>query len=327
MNLAASVADIPISTEFTSCAISEFDKTLFDINYLWSGGELLADMTDTQATTQRTYGSALPGRHILTWLDADNDGVVDNGEQKDFSTASFDDTNEGYLLAADGAEADKIVEFIRGKDQTGYRSRTVSNNGTWRLGDVIYSTPTIVTKPAEAFDLIYKDGTYSNFVKQYRDRRHVVYVGANDGMLHAFNGGWYDAANKKFEDSPYSASVDYPLGSELWAYVPMNILPHLKYLTDPTYGQKVGNHVFYVDLKPRIFDAQIFADDSTHPDGWGTILVGGMRFGGGEIDITVDPGAAILDNRTLRSSFFILDITDPEQAPKLLLEFTHPDQC
>ena len=101
---------------------------------------------------------ALPGRHLLTWLDADNDGVVDSGEQKDFSSTSFDDTNEGYLLAADGAEADKIVEFIRGKDQIGYRSREVSNNRTWRLGDVIYSTPTIVTKPAEAFDLIYKDG-------------------------------------------------------------------------------------------------------------------------------------------------------------------------
>ena len=122
-------------------------------------------------------------------------------------------------------------------------------------------------------------------------------------MLHAFNGGWYDAANRKFEDSPNSALVDYQLGSELWAYIPMNILPHLKYLTDPSYGANAGNHVFYVDLKPRIFDAQIFEDDSTHPDGWGTILVGGMRFGGGEIDITVDQGNPIPDNRTLRSSF------------------------
>jgi len=325
VNLAASEADIPTSTEFSSCAISEFNKTLFDLNYLWSGGQILADITDIQATSQRSYASALPGRHILTWLDTDNDGVVDVGEQKEFSTATFNDTNEGYLLASDNAEADKIVDFIRGKDQTGYRSREVSGGKTWRLGDVIYSTPTIVTKPAEAIDLIYKDATYSAFVKQYRDRRHMVYVGGNDGMLHAFNGGWYDAASKKFEDSPSSASVDYGLGSELWAYVPMNILPHLKYLTDPGYGLQVANHVYYVDMKPRIFDAQIFANDTTHPNGWGTILVGGMRFGGGSIDITVDPDDPVPDIRTLRSSLFILDITDPEQAPKLMLEFSHPN--
>ena len=58
---------------------------------------------------------------------------------------------------------------------------------TWRLGDIVYATPVAVDRPAENFDLLYRDAGYREFARRYRDRRRVVYVGANDGMLHAFN--------------------------------------------------------------------------------------------------------------------------------------------
>jgi Tfp pilus tip-associated adhesin PilY1 len=48
------------------------------------------------------------------------------------------------------------------------------------------------------------------------------------------------------------------LGDELWAYIPQTLLPHLKFLAAPEYA-----HSYYVDLKPKIFDAQIIAD-GTH---------------------------------------------------------------
>jgi type IV pilus assembly protein PilY1 len=76
----------------------------------------------------------------------------------------------------------------------------------------------------------------------------VIYTGANDGMLHAFT-SW------KYNDGQYTqvASTTEGLGDELWAYVPQTLLPHLKFLAAPDYA-----HSFYVDLKPKLFDARIF---------------------------------------------------------------------
>jgi type IV pilus assembly protein PilY1 len=122
------------------------------------------------------------------------------------------------------------------------------------------------------------------------------------------------------------------LGSELWAYVPNALLPHLKWLKESLDGNTT--HVYYVDLKPRIFDARIFyqADgttplDADHPEGWGTVLIGGMRFGGKPIgvdtttDVSGDPAPDGTDDLSFRSCFFALDITNPEVAPKLLWSF------
>ena len=62
-----------------------------------------------------------------------------------------------------------------------------------------------------------------------------------------------------------------------------NLLPHLYWLTNPEY-----QHVYYVDLKPKVFDARIFNSSSIHPNGWGTVLVVGMRLGGGKIGTDKD---------------------------------------
>ncbi|CAK8714106.1 hypothetical protein GKODMF_05705 [Candidatus Electrothrix gigas] len=101
------------------------------------------------------------------------------------------------------------------------------------------------------------------------------------------------------------------LGEELWAYIPYNLQPHLKCLADKPY-----THKYFVDHKPRIFDVQIFKEDDVHPGGWGTILVGSMGFGGAPIQ--AEPfddgnGNTVADVREFSSSFFILDITNPEE--------------
>ena len=327
IKLSNSEGDRPTETESKTCSSAVFTKTLFDIKYLWSGGEWLANITDSQAENQRSYSSTASGRYIFTSIDSTkNMGMmsphVTSTEVVPFVPASFNDSNSGLLQAADATEAAKIVNYIRGVDQPGYRSRKITNNRTWRLGDVIYSTPTAVARPSEALDILYNDPSYSKFLKKYRNRRHMVYAGGNDGMLHAFNAGWYDAANSTFKNGP-AGKAQHALGAELWAYVPYNLLPHLKYLTDVNYGKVTGNHVYYVDQRPRIFDAKIFPADDTHPGGWGTVLVGGMRFGGGEISVDVHMGMPGMDTRTMRSAYFLLDITDPEQPPQLMLEFSH----
>jgi Tfp pilus tip-associated adhesin PilY1 len=111
--------------------------------------------------------------------------------------------------------------------------------------------------------------------------------------------------------------------------VPFNLLPHLYWLTNPNY-----QHVFYVDSKPKIFDAKIFADDGPtgkHPGGWGTVLVCGMSYGGGRIrtdkdhDGNYEPGHATLPDQIMKSAYVILDVTDPESAPELLAEISFDD--
>jgi type IV pilus assembly protein PilY1 len=153
-------------------------------------------------------------------------------------------------------------------------------------------------------------------------------------MLHAFNAGFYDSINSRFDvgddipgdDIPSYSTAIPALGEELWAYIPYNLLPHLRWLKDTNY-----EHVYYVDLKPRVIDAQIFTADTDHPGGWGTVLIGGMRFGGGsmtlsEVDVDYDwDGDTVIEageSRTFTSSYFAFDITNPEVPPTLLWEFT-----
>jgi type IV pilus assembly protein PilY1 len=244
-------------------------------------------------------------------------------------------------------QSQRVINYIRGQDQSAYVSSTSPQYAipafrsrqadydedetveTWRLGDIVYSTPTIVATPAEEFDLLYQDSSYADFYAKYKNRRTVIYAGGNDGMLHAFNGGFYDSSTKKFfkaynTTTKVFSDSGHELGSELWAYVPYNLLPHLYWLTETTYNTNV--HVAYVDLKPRIFDAKIFANDTTHPGGWGTVLVCGMRFGGGKIpvDMNKTDGLTYIDgtDRTTTSAFLIMDITDPEAPPTLLAEIS-----
>ncbi len=239
--------------------------------------------------------------------------------------------------------AKRQVDFIRGKDVGNAtvegikdlaRSR-MHEGSLWRLGDIVFSSPTVVGRPAENYHLIYNDRTYERFLAKYLDRRQVAYVGANDGMLHAFNGGFWNAVTRTF-DEQQGGRTPFPLGSELWAYVPYNLLPHLKWLMHPEYGENL--HVAYMDLTPRVFDARIFfmsdgitsVDEDKYPGGWGTILVAGMRMGGAAMHVDIDKtdGNAFNEDidRTVTSAYVIMDITDPESPPSVLAEISLPGQ-
>ncbi|RWX49551.1 type IV pilus assembly protein PilY1, partial [Candidatus Electrothrix communis] len=241
----------------------------------------------------------------------------------------------------DDPETDWIDRPLRSRQ---YFFADTGKTQEWRLGDVIHSAPTAVSKPAEAFNQIYRDPTYTKFSKYWDKRRIVIYFGGNDGMLHAVNGGFYIEDTKQFcctKPVTVTKTVDGQdveveecndpvtdgectgttnLGEELWAYIPYNLQPHLKCLADEYYS-----HKYFVDKKPRIFDVQIFAEDADHPGGWGTILVGGMRFGGATVDAKdlndFKDNNGLEDPRQFTSSFFILDITNPD-SPQLLGELT-----
>jgi len=261
---------------------------------VWDAGKWLWDHFNPPA-----------GRNIWTFI---------NGIKTDFDLANNVQLRPYLGVGLNQDMADTTIRYVRGEDidTTVLRSRTADGK-VWKLGDVISSGAVAVQSAIERYDFIYGDNSYFDYYEGYKDRRQVVYVGANDGMLHCFNGG---IPVELHNDPMIPMMLDphnFDLGEELWAYIPYNLLPHLKWLKDPQYC-----HVYYVDLRPYVTDAQIFPPDppgGLHPNGWGTILIGGMRLGGMPIDNDID---------TCTSAYFAIDVTDPEN-PVPMWEFTHPD--
>ncbi|MES2973303.1 MAG: PilC/PilY family type IV pilus protein [Pseudomonadota bacterium] len=146
------------------------------------------------------------------------------------------------------ATAENLVNYLRGQKQ--YENRSANTLKAFReretvLADVIGSQPIYVKKPA----FTYNDSGYSGFVSSNAGRSGTVYIGANDGMLHAF-----DAVS----------------GTERWAYIPTPMLPKMRQLADYSYPT---NHRFFVDGSPKVGD--VYTGSA-----WKTILVGGYSSGG-----------------------------------------------
>jgi type IV pilus assembly protein PilY1 len=194
-----------------------------------------------------------------------------------------------------GLDFGNLVRYIRGEDIEGCRSRVIDSYGdTWKLGDIIYSSPKVVD--------------YGDF--------KVAFVGANDGMLHAFRIGYVSSEiNPQLQNSKYDKETNR-LGEELWAFIPKNVLPYLRYLADPKY-----QHIYTVDLEPYIINIDYNNDGKEEK-----VLIGGLRLGGAvgcSEDVCVKPPSDVPEGVGL-SSYFALDITNPTN-PKLLWEFTHKD--
>lgn len=111
------------------------------------------------------------------------------------------------------------------------------------LGDIVNSEATYVNKAL----VKYADESHAEF--QAKSRKTMVYVGANDGMLHAFEA-----------DS----------GKELWAYLPTAVMPKLYRLADKQYAT---SHQYFVDSTPFVQDIKVGSE-------WRTVLIGGLGAGG-----------------------------------------------
>ncbi|MDH5253827.1 MAG: hypothetical protein OEW25_10925, partial [Nitrospira sp.] len=301
-------------------------------------------------------------RNLFAWVDKDNDGVVDSDEQVAFTAANAA-TFARYLRADTSGTftAANIINFFQGNQVSGMRDRQLTVNGNlkvWRLGDIVNSSPAIIGPPRERFDILYGDTGYRQFLQRWKDRRLTAYVGGNDGMLHAFNVGYYHRGDDPtttgtqehgwYTTAPTDNSSGPALGEELWGFVPHYILPQLVWHTRPDY-----THVTYVDLKPKVTDVRIFTPESAcgsvavptptaagciHPDGWGTILIIGLRFGGScgaclsgtnnggpPLSVTADfNGTGTTSTRFFYSGYVVLDITDPEATAKVLSAYSSP---
>jgi type IV pilus assembly protein PilY1 len=138
-----------------------------------------------------------------------------------------------------------MVNYVRG--QQSMESAGIYRDREHLLGDIASAKPAYVRNPRRS----YGDAGYGPYKAAQESRQAMVYVAANDGMLHALNA---------------------TTGEETWAYVPRMLLPELYRLSDANYA---NIHRYYVDGSPEAGDVY-FSSDSA----WHTILVGGLNKGG-----------------------------------------------
>lgn len=199
----------------------------------------------------------------------------------------------GSLPNAYGAvyDAEDIVDYLRG-DRSREAGQTGAGNTlrarTGILGDIVNSEP-IIASPRSNFGYgsyaggIFED--YDEYLEEKEGRPTVVYVGANDGMLHAFDGSTRPCDPT---DPRSVACAEVGAGKELFAFIPQESLRSMGQLALP---DALYEHRYYVDGQITVTDAK---DGNT----WKTLLVGTMGGGGRSVfalDVS-DPGSFNADD-------------------------------
>lgn len=189
--------------------------------------------------------------------------------------ASGDVVNKDQLFAlglgANAGEAALIARWMLGDP-------TLGNPAV--LGAMINSTPTDVGQPG-ANPL--PGG--KRFYAQYKDRPNLTYVGADDGMLHAF-----------FTKGVSVGGRSYPAGSEAFAYIPPEMLRVITRLY--TQGGQLAHpsrHIFGLATSPKVHNQCVANCSDDAGAQWKTILTMGDGYGGSEkfmLDITSPVDAA-----------------------------------
>lgn len=199
------------------------------------------------------------GKKLETYLnplgeDINNDGKV----KKDDSQAVVGFTLDGNYN--DGTKGPGYYKGVR--------------SGKWLLGDIYHSTPLVVGAPVFNFPDAAFPQKYSDFKTNLKNRETIIYVGANDGMLHAFS------------------DKD---GKEKFGIVPNNLLGKLKEL-------RTNSHQFFVDSSPRAYDVLIAGS-------WSTVIVSGER-GGGNAYFAMD----VTDPKDVNYPNILWEVTDPRMG-------------
>ncbi len=206
-------------------------------------------------------GTALSGLQSFAWANLSSaqqttlnktlDSTADSNGSKRVSWLRGDRTNEGTLLRSRGHI----------------------------LGDIVDSTPVLVTTPSSPvskMDALVGDTSYTAFKTTWASRATRVYVGANDGMLHAFDDN----------------------GNETFAFIPSSVMNNLYKLMDPEYTSSA--HQYFVDGTPTVADVYFSG-------AWHTVLVGTLRGGGRALfalDITDPDNVKLLWEKSYSDSAY-----------------------
>lgn len=185
----------------------------------------------------------------------DYDNMTANQKAYFDNTSVLNGLSQWPTLTADQQNSSKpnfvggknLVNFLRG--QYGYEERSANADKLYRyreatMGDAIESQPVFIGKPTFS----YTDTGYEAFKTAQAGRAKTVFLGTNDGMLHAF---------------------DADTGDERWAFVPSMVMPNLWKLADKSYATMHTNYVNGAAVTGDIYDGT-----------WKSILVGSLHGGG-----------------------------------------------
>lgn len=219
---------------------------------LWSAASILTDPANNNNQ-----------REVVTYNADSKKGVA--FKQGQLSSLQVEDLKMAYdrnNSSNSGNFYTTAVDYMRGARNKEGRDFRQRNSRKGRLGDIINSSPVYVGGAVSNWPP-YIEAGYGSYVGSVKNRKAIVYVGANDGMVHGFDA----------ED-----------GSEVFAFVPHGIASTeeeggMHYLLDKDY-----NHRYYVDGTPSPADAYVGGK-------WKTVLLGGLGAGGKSVyalDVT-DP--------------------------------------
>ncbi|MBD3813013.1 MAG: hypothetical protein IE917_12455 [Betaproteobacteria bacterium] len=238
--------------------------------------------------TNQSSVTAQSSRVVLTW----------NGSAG--TTLSYTNLNATQKAAVNtnpvwSSQGTKVIQYL-----TGTRTYEQSNGGSLRtrtslLGDIVNSNPVWVGQPSNNYPATWGDSLYtsataaenasSNSYGAYQtsqaSRMNMVYVGANDGMVHGFRAGNYDSSGV------YQTSTND--GKELIAFVPGTVLASpinstptkvaitqntsTVFATNYNFTDPAYTHRYFVDATPG-------NGDLYYNGAWHTWLVGGQGGGG-----------------------------------------------
>lgn len=262
---------------------------------VWDAANIL---TGVQSGTSTLAPFPLPvNRNIVSYSSISRTGVTFTWSNLDAAVQTSLKTDPATNLIDPDAsvalsEGNERLNYIRGVRTAETRATDTNNLDNYRarrviMGDSINSAPVLKGKPST--DIV--DSSYQTFYTANANRTPTVFVGSNDGMLHAF----FAAESNTNTDN----------GKELFAYVPRAVSLKLNKLTDPAYVKEA-----YVDGSMAVNEARIYKYGTASPSiNWGTVLVSGM--GGGA------------------KGLFALDVSSPSSfgADNVLWEFTNADDA
>jgi hypothetical protein len=198
---------------------------------------------------------------------------------------------------------DAIVNYLDGQDA--FDEDNDTNSSEMRplgvLGDPFRANQLFIGSPTK---LLLSEEGFGDFHAEFDQRKRVMYAGANDGILHAFDAGSY-------WDPSDPTAFDAGTGEEIFGYVPGALLPMIKHVpmrVDANGDQLIAG---FLDGTTVAADAWLGTSLPKSKDDWATVLLAAFRDGG--------------------NGYLALDITDPGASngdphhpyPKFLWEFSH----
>ncbi|MBB2898257.1 pilus assembly protein [Pseudomonas sp. AS2.8] len=237
--------------------VIKYQRTGTTQTRIWSAAQQLDGKFATGNTafgTRKIYMAKGGALTDFTWANLNTDQQLSLNKTSGGTTDTYGSRRVDYLRGDRSLEAPGAAPSLRPRSHI--------------LGDIVNSSPVVVDGPNSPIALMNAtvgDNSYATFRTTNAARERRIYVGANDGMLHAFN----------------------DQGQEVYAFVPSAVIGNLTRLTERSYNG--GGHQSYVDNTPVVGDVYFNG-------AWRTVLIGTLRGGGRglfALDIT-NPNAPVL---------------------------------